>query len=80
MRFDIKEINKRETIKLWSILYDKYSDFVNAYASEDSPLRRYWQNMIEPEVMRLCGDAWGENPRLPTHPVGHALMKKNGLL
>lgn len=36
--------------------------------------------MIEPEVQRQCGKDWGENPRLPLHPIGYALMERNGLL
>jgi hypothetical protein len=35
---------------------------------------------MEPQAMEYSGDSWGKNPRLPTHPVGAALMRKNGLL
>lgn len=80
MSIDIKQVNKRETIKLWAILHGKYDEFVHAYSTEDNNLRRYWESMIEPEVQRQCGEYWGENPRLPLHPIGYALMERNGLL
>jgi hypothetical protein len=35
---------------------------------------------MEPQAMAYSGDSWGKNPRLPTHPVGAALMERNGLL
>ena len=75
-----KAINRRESVKLWAVLNCKYDDYVRAYASEKSSLRNYWENVIEPEVMRFCGSSWGENPRLTTHPVGKALMQKNGYI
>lgn len=80
MIFDIKQINKRETVKLWAILHGKYDDYVRAYSNEDNNLRRYWETMIEPEVMRYCGEQWGENPRLTSHPIGGALMTRNGYI
>jgi len=80
MSFDVKLINKRETVKLWAILHGKYDEYVRAYSSEENNLRRYWETMIEPEVQRQCGKDWGENPRLPLHPIGYALMERNGLL
>lgn len=73
-------INRRETVKLYAILIDKYSDYVQAYGTPGSPLHRYWMDVMEPQAMAYSGDAWGSNPRLPTHPVGAALMRKNGLL
>ena len=75
-----KAINRRESVKLWAVLNGKYDDYVRAYASEKSSLRNYWENVIEPEVMRFCGSSWGENPRLTSHPIGGALMAKNGLI
>ena len=75
-----KAINRRESVKLWAVLNGKYDDYVRAYASENSPQRNYWENVIEPEVMRFCGEQWGENPRLTSHPIGGALMAKNGLI
>ena len=75
-----RAINIRETIKLWAILHGKYDEYVRAYSSEDNNLRRYWETMIEPEVQRECGTFWGENPRIPLHPIGYALMERNGLL
>lgn len=76
----MKAINRRETVKMWAILNGKYSDFVQAYSSKDSQLRRYWENVIEPEAMRFSGAMWGENPRSPLHPVGAALYKLNGII
>ena len=75
-----KAINRRESVKLWAVLNGKYDDYVRAYASEKSPLRNYWENVIEPEVQRFCGSSWGENPRLPIHPIGRALMTRNGYI
>ena len=75
-----KAINRRESVKLWAVLNGKYDDYVRAYASKNSPLRNYWENVIELEVMRYCGSSWGENPRLTSHPIGGALMAKNGLI
>lgn len=75
-----RAINIRETIKLYAILLDKYSDYVQAYGTPGSPLHRYWKDVMEPQAMAYSGDSWGMNPRLPTHPVGAALMRKNGLL
>lgn len=80
MSIDMTTINKRETVKLWAILHGKYDEYVRAYSTEDNNLRRYWETMIEPEVQRQCGKDWGENPRLPLHPIGYALMERNGLL
>ena len=73
-------INKRETVKLYAILLGKYDDYVRAYSSKEGDLRRYWENVIEPEAARFCGNAWGQNPRITTHPVGKALMQKNGYI
>ena len=75
-----KAINRRESVKLWAILNGKYDDYVRAYASEKSPLRNYWENVIEPEVMRYCGEQCGENPRLTIHPIGRALMTRKGYI
>ena len=73
-------INRRESVKLWAILNGKYDEYVRVYASKNSPLLNYWENVIEPEVQRFCGSAWGENPRLPIHPIGRALMTRNGYI
>lgn len=73
-------VNRRETVKLYAILLDKYSDYVQAYSAPGSQLHRYWQDVMEPQARDYSGDSWGRNPRLPTHPVGAALMRKNGLL
>ena len=73
-------INRRETVKLYAVLIGKYSDYVQAYGTPGSPLHRYWKDVMEPQAMAYSGDSWGRNPRLPTHPVGAALMRKNGLL
>ena len=75
-----RAINIRETIKLYAILLDKYSDYVQAYSAPGSQLHRYWKDVMEPQAMAYSGDSWGRNPRLPTHPVGYALMERNGLL
>jgi hypothetical protein len=75
---DIKAINRRESVKLWAILNGKYDEYVRVYASKNSPLRNYWENVIEPEVQHFCGDAWGYNPRLTTHPIGKAIYTKYG--
>ena len=75
-----KAINRRESVKLWAVLNGKYDDYVRAYSSKESDLRRYWENVIEPEAARFCGNAWGQNPRITTHPVGKALMQKNGYI
>lgn len=75
-----RAINIRETIKLYAILLDKYSDYVQAYGTPGSSLHRYWKDVMEPQAMAYSGDSWGKNPRLPTHPVGAELMRKNGLL
>ena len=75
-----KAINRRESVKLWAVLNGKYDDYVRAYSSKEGDLRRYWENVIEPEAARFCGNAWGQNPRITTHPVGKALMQKNGYI
>lgn len=75
-----RAINIRETIKIYAILIGKYSDYVQAYSTPGSQLHRYWKDVMEPQAMAYSGDSWGRNPRLPTHPVGAALMRKNGLL
>ena len=75
-----KAVNRRETVKLYAVLIDKYSDYVQAYSAPGSQLHRYWQDVMEPQAMAYSGDSWGKNPRLPTHPVGAALMRKNGLI
>lgn len=75
-----RAINIRETIKLYAILLGKYSDYVQAYSAPGSQLHRYWKDVMEPQAMAYSGDSWGKNPRLPTHPVGAALMRKNGII
>ena len=77
----IVKINCRESVKLWAILAGKYDDYVKAYCDAAIPsLKQYWKNVIEPEVQHFCGAAWGTNPRLTTHPIGKALMSKNGYI
>ena len=75
-----KAINRRESVKLWAVIFGKYDEYVRVYATKNSPLKNYWANVIEPEVQRYCGEHWGENPRSPLHPIGHELLKRNGLL
>lgn len=75
-----KTINRQETVKLYAILLGKYSDYVQAYGAPGSQLHRYWKDVMEPQAIAYSGDSWGRNPRLPTHPVGAALMRKNRLL
>lgn len=75
-----KAVNRQESVKLWAELHGRYSDYVHAYSSKDSKLRRYWENVIVPEVIRFCGQHWGENPQSTLHPIGYQLLKRNGLI
>ena len=82
MRSDdlVKAVNRRESVKLWAELHGRYSDYVRAYSSKGSPLHAYWESSVEPEVQNFCGKHWGENPRSTLHPIGAALLKRNGLI
>jgi len=84
-----RAINITETIKLYSILTGRYHDFVTAYLMAGKGRDRHYVNpkfhdffegQVLPDLQRMCGSMWGDNPRLPTHPVGIALMRKNGLI
>ena len=86
-----RNMNRRECIRLFSVLIDRYFDFVNAYESfrgttkgvriNANPLAKdAFDREILPMVERLCGKWYTEgwSPVTLPHPVQVAISLKNG--
>lgn len=85
----VRFINMWDTFKMYSALVGRYYDFCMAFARTKveeglDKGRLVWKNPrlhddfvreIEGDVRAFCGEHFGENPRLATHPIMQKLME-----
>lgn len=84
-------INLWETYKLYAIATDQYHSFVEAFARKldgdgarkvvyrNQGLHDEWMARNEPHVRQLCGEHFGTNPNLATHPLMRLILHKYGI-
>lgn len=85
----LKFINMWETFKLYSVIVGRYSDFCRAFARvkieegldkgkltwKNPQLHDQFVSEIEGDVRAFCGEHFGTNPNLATHPITRHMME-----
>lgn len=82
-------INLWETFKLYSVIIGRYTDFCRAFSRvkveegldegkltwKNPQLHDQFVSEIAGDVRAFCGEHFGENPNLITHPIMQKLME-----
>lgn len=83
-------VNLWETYKMYSFLAGRYTDFCRAFARTKveeglDKGRLQWKNPqlhdqfvseIDGDVRAFCGEHFGTNPNLASHPIMKAIMER----